>query len=584
MTSTAVDLVKAVRLLVIDDNQGDYILTRELLHDVEDTRYEVDWASDGQAALKTMEAQEHDAYLLDHHLGALSGLDLLSEIKSRGMIRPIIMLTGLCDRSLDHHAMNAGACDYLVKGELTSALLERSIRYAIERNRLLTELESAANKDALTGLANRRNFQEFLDGAVARTHRGENRLGLLFIDLDHFKEVNDQLGHDIGDQLLVKVAERLSGCVRRGDLVSRLGGDEFAIILDAIGHPENATRVAQKILHTLATHPISVADEPISVGTSIGVAICPDDASDGAGLIKAADTAMYEAKKAGRNDYRCFQGHMQSQALRRAEIHRALGDALANQEFSLAYQPQVVATSGLIVGMEALLRWSRRGEQIGPAEFIPIAEDHGLIGPIGDWVLDTACKQYAAWQRRGLLPEGLILAVNVSAQQLDRGGLLESIERILEATGMRPSTLELEITETSTMRDADTAVEELRRINALGVRIALDDFGTGYSSLNHLKQLPIQTLKIDRSFVKDTLSEESSAVLVKGTLALARALGLTTVAEGVETQAQREFLIANRCGIMQGYLFHKPLSPAAFESLLIDESTASPRTAANAIP
>ena len=233
------------------------------------------------------------------------------------------------------------------------------------------------------------------------------------------------------------------------------------------------------------------------------------------------------------------------------------------------------------MGLEALLRWNPPGGPVAPGEFIPIAESHGLICPIGTWVLRTACKQYRSWQRRGLLPDEPILAVNVSAQQLTRGELVEFIERILEETAMDSAALELEITETSTMRDARAAVEELRRINALGVRIALDDFGTGYSSLNHLKRLPVQTLKIDRSFVKDTASGGSNADLVRGTLALAEIMGLTTIAEGVETEAQRDFLVANGCGIMQGYLFHPPLSPEAFERLLAEKQATTSRMAAN---
>lgn len=483
MLSNGPDTTQALRLLVVDDNEGDFVFTRELLSDIEDTEYTLDWASDGQSALRIMEKQEHDLYLLDHQLGSLNGVQVLEEVRRREINKPVIMLTGMSDRLLDRTAMTAGACDYLVKSELTSALLERSIRYAVERARLVAELDASAKRDGLTGLANRRYFNDFLDGAIARALRGASHLGLLFIDLDRFKEINDRFGHDVGDRLLVEVSHTLTQCVRRGDMVSRLGGDEFAVILDSVGSTQNAEAVGKKILETLTEKSIVVGSRSINVGASIGLAVFPDHAEDAESLIKAADTAMYAVKTAGRNNLQSYGGEMQSEALRRTEIHQALGEALPKGEFSLHYQPQVVGLSGRITGVEALLRWTPESGPIGPDVFIPVAEEQDLISPIGAWVLRTACEQYCGWRDHGILPEKLVLGVNVSAGQLARGNEFpEAIERLLEEFDMQPGTLELEITETAVMHDARTAIEELRRINALGVRIALDDFGTGYSS------------------------------------------------------------------------------------------------------
>ena len=569
----------ATRVLIVEDNESDFVLTRELLEDIQDSSYEVDRARDAHSALQTLAQQEHDVYLLDHHLGASTGIELVAEFQSRGVRRPIIMLTGVGDATLDRLAMEAGASDYLVKNDVTSALLERSIRYAVETNRFINELQKAATSDELTGLANRRFFQEFLAGAMARAQRGEHKLGLLFIDLDHFKEVNGELGHDIGDRVLVEVAAQLSQCVRQGDIVSRLGGDEFAVVLDAIGDQDNAKRVSQKISSSLATHPLTINGIETPIRASIGIAIGPDDGSDAQTLIKAADTAMYAAKNSGRGHYECFRSPMHRKATRGAELHRALARSLGNDKLSLHYQPQVVAASGQIVGLEALLRWAPQGGPVSPAEFIPVAEKYDLMGDIGAWVLSTACAQHRNWRDNGVVQDDFVLAVNISAKQLSNHGLPEFIEQLLRENEMQPGSLELEITETAIASDARSAIEELRQINKLGVRIALDDFGTGYSSLNHLKRLPVQTIKIDRSFVEDATADGRNAALVTGTIALAGGMGVMTIAEGVETEAQRSYLAANGCAIMQGYLFHRPMTPTAFEDLVLTDKTRAPRFA-----
>ena len=563
------DATLAVRVLIIDDNKGDYVLARTMLEQVEGSHYDVDWVADPEEALRVMSGSTHDVCLLDHQLGARTGLQLLGEAERFGTNQPIIMLTGVSNPAVDRAAMKAGAADYLIKSELTGPMLERSIRYALERHQLLMALEAAAKHDALTGLANRRDFLDFLDGAIARARRSHKRLGVLFIDLDHFKEINDQLGHNAGDQVLAGVAGELERCVRRGDLVARLGGDEFAVILDDITQVEDVVHVAQKILDALAAHPFEAEGVPVLVGSSIGAAVFPNDADDAASIVKAADTAMYEAKAKGRNRYQCFEASMQTKAVRRAELHRALDVAVGGPELSLVYQPQVRLHPERLVGVEALLRWRHAGADISPNEFIPIAEESGLICRIGETVLHTACQQYQAWRAKNYLPDAFKLAVNVSVEQLSQGGLFSCVASTLASTGIDPSVLELEITETRAMRNPGQAVQELNRVRELGVQLALDDFGTGQSTLGYLKSLPIQTLKIDRMFVENVgIDTAGDGVLVKATLALAHALGLTAVAEGVETEVQRRFLDDNGCDVLQGYFFHRPLGSADLERLL----------------
>ena len=551
----------------MDDSEADYVFARELLSEVDGCRFEVDWVGNYREALEVIAQQRHDIYLLDQQLDTGSGIELLRRARARGMSGPVVMLTGMSDGSLDRSAMQEGAADFLVKNELSPALLERSIRYAMERHRLLIEMENVAKQDALTGLANRRHFQEFLAGAMARAKRSDQILGLLLIDLDHFKEINDQYGHAAGDLVLARVGGLLLDCVRRGDLVARLGGDEFAVVLDDIGRAENTTLVAEKALEMFEANPVALGTSHLTIGASIGVAVYSGGAEDAGGLVKAADTAMYEAKALGRNNFQCFAPHMQSEALRRADLHRSLEGALSRGEMSVHYQAQFQGAEPRICGVEALVRWQRGSGAVPPSEFIPIAEESGQIGVLGEWVLGVACRDFHDWESRNLVPDGFKLAVNLSVRQLARAGLPAEIERTLRASGLDPTKLELEITETSTIRDFESAADVLRQIRALGVSIALDDFGTGHGSLSYLQNLPIQTVKIDRSFIRNFVEREEDAVLVKATLGMANALGLGVVAEGVETEAQRRFLIENQCRVMQGFLFHRPCPAAGLELL-----------------
>lgn len=566
---------KLLRILVVDDNEADVVYVRELLAQVDGVQYRVDWASNGEEALQLLDQEIHDLYLFDQSLDGTTGIDLLRRARRNGVVAPIIMLTGRDDDALDLSAMAEGASDFMVKSELSVTSLERSIRYAAESHRLLVEMERTAKQDALTGLANRRHFQEFLEGAIARARRSDQIMGLLLIDLDHFKEINDQHGHDAGDRFLIDIAERLTHTVRQGDLVARLGGDEFAVVLDNLSCVDNAALVAANILSALEK-PCPVGGVACHVAASVGVAVYPDAGHSVNAMFKAADTAMYEAKAQGRNRFQCFERHMQEQALRRAELHRALESALAKRQISVHYQAQFVLPEHRLVGLEALARWEKEGEYVTPAEFIPIAENAGLIELLGEQVLSEACRQFQRWIKQGLLPVDARVAVNVSVRQLVQGDFSHIVERVLGEARLPATRLELEITESSPIHDLKRVVRQLEQISALGVHVALDDFGTGHASLTHLQHLPVQTLKIDQSFVRHCAQVSSERVLIEGTLGMAHALGMQVIAEGVEIDAQRDFLLGRGCTRMQGFLLHRPSTAEAVEVLLREWAAAEP--------
>ena len=434
-----------------------------------------------------------------------------------------------------------------------------------------------AQHDALTGLHNRAAFTARLERALARTP-AQNAASLLFIDLDGFKLVNDKHGHAVGDALLREVAERLRGRVRRGDLVGRLGGDEFTVLLTNIAKPEQGAEVADKLLDAL-TAPYRLGEKVLNIGASIGVAHYPLHAVDADALIGCADSAMYRAKYGGKNHCQVFDGAAPAPAHGRTEAR--LRDALERGEFRLHYQPQFDLQSGRLEGVEALVRWEHpeRG-LVPPDEFIPVAERTGLIVPLGAFVLREACRQAKAWEEAGFTP--LRVAVNVSALQFAQDDFVASVARCLEESGLEARRLELEITESLLMQDVGGAVTALHRLRALGVQVAIDDFGTGYSSLAYLQKLPIQRLKIDRSFLfsldNAPLSAPhapSEAAILTAITNLAHNLGKRVVAEGVETHAQRRFLKEIGCDTAQGYLFAKPLPAADVARLL--ERRASPK-------
>ena len=423
-----------------------------------------------------------------------------------------------------------------------------------------------AHYDALTDLPNRLSLNDRLQHAMAYAQRHERLVAVMFLDLDHFKNINDTLGHAVGDSLLQAVAKRLLGCVRECDTVGRLGGDEFTIILTDIKHVNDAMIVAQKILEHLSK-PFVLQDRELFITASIGVTLYPLDNDSPHELIKNADTAMYRAKDQGRNNYQFYTSDMNLLALANLELQSGLHKALQRAEFELHYQPQVNMKTGEIVGVEALARW-RHPEKglISPALFIPVAEESGLIVPIGEWVLRTACEQNMVWQRAGIKP--IRMAVNLSARQFQQKNLLQMITQVLNDAGMQPEYLELELTEGLVMQNAQATIRILHQLKEMGIRVSIDDFGTGYSSLSYLKRFPIDTLKIDQAFVRDITTDPDDAAIATAIIAMAHSLKFKVVAEGVETQDQLTFLCNKACDEMQGYFFSRPL-PAEEIGLLL---------------
>ncbi|WP_018989227.1 EAL domain-containing protein [Aromatoleum toluclasticum] len=429
------------------------------------------------------------------------------------------------------------------------------------------QLEHLAHYDPLTDLPNRLLVQSRLEHGIERAARQGSHIGVLFIDLDRFKTINDSLGHHAGDEALVEIANRLRACLQRDDTLARWGGDEFLVILEDLAKPDEAAHAAQTLIDRLR-EPLLLADgQPAYVGASIGVSMYPQDARTAAPLIQHADTALHQAKAQGRNTYRFFTDAMSQEAQRHLSLERRLRHALAHDRFVLHYQPQVDIASGRIVGCEALLRWNDPEEGlVPPGRFIPFAEESGLIVQIGEWALHSACQQARRWADAGLPP--LRVSVNLSARQLWQAELPDRIAAILESTGLPAQALELELTESMIMGHEAQAVERLGQLRSMGLRLAIDDFGTGYSSLSYLKNLPIEVLKIDQSFVRNIPQDRNDMEIAGGIIALARKLNLKVTAEGVETAAQLAFLAGQGCDSYQGYLFSRPVPAEEFEKLL----------------
>ena len=440
------------------------------------------------------------------------------------------------------------------------------------------KLDHLAHHDPLTGLPNRLLFQDRLQTSMTRTARRGGALAVLFIDLDRFKTVNDTLGHHVGDELLKQVAASLAGCLRDGDTLARLGGDEFIVLLEDVDGERGARTVADKLMR-LFERPVLVSGYELFVTGSVGISLYPQDAQDLNMLVRNADVAMYQAKARGRNGYRFYAPSMDGEGVERLRLEALLRRAIEKDEIWLAYQPQVEIGSGLLIGVEALVRWnSPELGQVPPVRFIPLAEDTGFIGQLGAWVLEQACRQMVRWDAAGLrVPK---VAVNLSGRQFDRGSVAPMVRRVLTDTGLAPGRLQLEVTESVIMNTGD-ALQTINELHAIGVELAIDDFGTGYSSLAYLKQLPVQALKIDRSFIADISggadSDANDEAIAVAIIQLGKSMNLAVVAEGVECQAQADFLLRHGCKRAQGYLYSKPL---AAEVLLVQWGTGLYRQAA----
>ncbi|MES2819901.1 MAG: EAL domain-containing protein [Pseudomonadota bacterium] len=422
------------------------------------------------------------------------------------------------------------------------------------------QLESQAITDALTGLLNRRGFHQSLETALARVDRSGKRMAILYMDLDGFKRINDSLGHAAGDQILRQVAELLKTSLRPYDVVARMGGDEFTALLDALDQPDDAARVAEKLIELMSErHRIDGIE--VTVGASIGIACYPECGQTVEGLMRAADMAMFEAKRAGRQQYRFFSPEMNGRARSRLMLEESLRSAIEQHAFSLVYQPQIHLESGRLRGFEALLRWQHPvAGNVAPSVFIPLLEETRLINRLGHWIFEHGVRQCCAW--RAQFGEALVLSLNVSPVQFGMPQLVEDLRLLLEAHGLNPRQLEVEVTESALMQDLDTTRKQLRQLRALGVRIAIDDFGTGYSSLAYLRHFELDTLKIDRLFIANMLESPRDAAVVSTIIELGRNLGLEVIAEGVEQIEQRDWLVEHGCSVMQGFLVAQGLSVA----------------------
>lgn len=431
-------------------------------------------------------------------------------------------------------------------------------RDVTDRKAIQARIQHLAYHDNLTGLPNRGLLQDRLAHSIARAERAGRKVAVLFIDLDNFKNINDTLGHDVGDELLREVAGRLAGCVRAGDTIARQGGDEFIVLLDNLDDGRGASVVAQKILNALrAAFALGGTEQHVS--GSVGIAVFPEDGRDAQTLMKNADTAMFHGKGVGKNTYQYFTAQMNIAVKRRMTLESALRRAVLQKDFVLNYQPQVNLETGEIIAVESLVRWKTEDSgTVMPGDFIPLAEETGLISEIGEWVLREACRQNKEWQDRGLAPRRM--AVNLSARQFTDKAFLDTVTRVLQDTGLDPRWLELEITESQVMRQTEGMILLLNRLSEMGVHLAIDDFGTGYSSLSYLKRLPVRSLKIDQSFIRDITVDPNDAAIVVAIINMARSLDLETIAEGVETAGQLALLRSKGCRVGQGFYFSAPIS------------------------
>ena len=429
-------------------------------------------------------------------------------------------------------------------------------------------LNYQANHDALTDLPNRVLFQDRLEHAITVATRNNNKMAVLFIDLDHFKEINDSLGHDIGDKVLKITTSRLQDAIRSEDTIARLGGDEFTVILNGLAQAQDASLIAEKLLKKLS-EPITINTTKLHISISIGISIYSDDGEESLSLLKFADSAMYRAKAEGRNNFQYYSAEMTEQAFERVVMETALRAGIQNREFIVHYQPQVNGATGVLIGMEALVRWKHPAMGlVSPAKFISLAESTGLIIELDRYVMKNAMAQVVQWHKDGLNPG--ILSINFSVKQLQEEDFIDILESMFKETGCKPEWIELEVTEGQVMTHPEEAIKKLQDVGDLGVELAIDDFGTGYSSLAYLKRLPINKLKIDQMFIRALPDDEEDAAIARAVIALAKSLNLKVIAEGVETKEQKEFLVENGCENIQGFYYSKPVPADEIQRILRD--------------
>jgi diguanylate cyclase (GGDEF)-like protein len=549
-----------LRLLLVEDSPAYAGLVEHMLRDTLGAHAHLIHRDALSAARLALLEERIDCVLLDLSLPDARGLEALDVVQSTAPHVPVVVLTGAEDQQLAMRAVHDGAQDFLVKRLAAGELLARSIHYAIERKRAELRLAHQALHDSLTDLPNRALLLDRLALALARSHRRPLVLALLFLDLDRFKTINDSLGHDTGDELLVELARRLRRIVRPSDTVARFGGDEFLVLCEELRSQREALFVAQRARAAIA-QPIELRSRRIHLHASIGIA-CATPGMTPEGIIREADVAMYRAKR-NRSGIELFEAAMHAEALTALETEQELRGAIERNELRVHYQPVVDLSCdrhARVLAVEALVRWRhRRRGLLMPDDFIGLAEETGLIVPIGEWVLSQSCRQLAAWQRERLVSPELSVSVNLSLYQIGAPGFLDHVAAVLDESGLEPRHLCLEVTETSVAQDPVGAATALEGLKALGVTLALDDFGTGYSSLAALTSYPVDMVKIDRAFIAKLGPEPSCARMFEAVLGVVRAAHLRAVAEGVERPAQLRLLERSRCDAAQGFLFGRPV-------------------------
>jgi len=546
-------------VLLVEDSLIDAQLIRRLLRRVTSSYYRVTHVRTLNDAVLSAEDLVPDVILADLNLPDSRGTQTVASLQTSYPDIPLVIVSAWEDEAISLRSVKAGAQDYLVKGHIDGANLHRVIRYAVERKRTELELVRLAHFDQLTSLPNRTLLRERVDHAIARAMRGGSGVATLILDMDRFKEINDMLGHEIGDKLLVEAARRIRASVRDQDTVARLGGDEFAVVLEGVSEAKEVLPVIERIIASLG-EVTQIGGRELNSSISIGIAMYPENGNNLSELLRAADLAMYQAKSSGRGRYQFFADAMQEEAQSRHALEWALRRAVERNEFELVYQPQLCLRTGTVIGVEALLRWmSPTRGLLTPYHFIAGLEEFGLINQVGEWVLQTACEQIRRWQAMRFAP--MRIAVNVSAQQFEDPMLIDKIRSALKETRLPPELLELELTESCLMSDPAQASALLREIRDVGVRIAIDDFGTGYSSLTYLHEFPLSALKIDKNFVQSVESNDRGGPISKMIIGLGQNLGLEVIAEGVETEVQLEYMREHGCDVAQGYLYARPESP-----------------------
>ena len=548
-------------VLLVEDSLIDAQLIRRLLRRVTASYYRVTHVRTLNDAVLSAEDLVPDVILADLNLPDSRGAQTVASLQTSYPDIPLVIVSAWEDEAISLRSAKAGAQDYLVKGHIDGANLHRVIRYAVERKRTELELVRLAHFDQLTSLPNRTLLRERVDHALARAMRAGSGVATLILDMDRFKEINDMLGHEVGDKLLIEAARRIRAAVRDQDTVARLGGDEFAVVLEGVSEAKEVLPVIERIIKSLG-EVTSIDGHEVKTSTSVGIAMYPENGNDLSELLRAADLAMYQAKSSGNGRYQFFADAMQEEAQSRHALEWALRRAVERKEFELVYQPQLCLRTGMVIGVEALLRWmSPTRGLLTPYHFIAGLEEFRLINAVGEWVLQTACEQIRKWHLMDFEP--MRIAVNVSAQQFEDPMLIDKVRRALKETTLPPEFLELELTESCLMSDPAQTTALLREIRDIGVRIAIDDFGTGYSSLTYLHEFPLNALKIDKNFVQSVTSNDRGGPISKMVIGLGQNLGLEVIAEGVETEAQLQYMREHGCDVAQGYFYARPESPEA---------------------